>query len=1383
MMNITKLINLSGIIKLATVLYNHKYGLLIITALTIIVNRNFLFGTGFPAGVDYLSWPATLAPLSQDGNMFYVWELNSFGQIYNFGLRLPLAIIDSVINNPLLTVKLCAVFIFFLAGIAMYSFTYHYTKSKLASIFSAILFIMTQWYLSQSVNYALQKMFSYAILPFVLLFFDKALRDNKFRWMALFSILFTALILMKVRPAAMTGFFVALYALFVIIFPYSELTRKQIITRVLKVCSIEAVLVLSFSAVVLVSYFLISSGPYGSGATLALSPLRSTDLFRAIAGFSREVSYMGFVWGIWFSNHPYLPIPVYYLLMALPALLAFPAIIVRRDRLTLFLAFAALLSAFIAKGTNPPLGDLFSWAYYNLPFGGIFYVPNRWLMLTLFCYAFLAGITINFIYTKVRSYIKPGGFKQRWANRALRPLSLGIVILLIFLLVLPMGKAVTEGLMTHELPEDAIKAHQWIGEQPGDFRVATVPFQLAMDTGWWEEQGWSELDIGRASQMFHANNPVIGETAWDFTTTDFITYIHGVIEKGETSKLMEILGTFNVRYLVVHSYLPEVIPFGKTPEFHHIFFNQQEGLTPVFSSGEVVVYENDYWTPLIFPAPKSAVVVGGREALTTLAELEGDEFSSWNLVFVDQLIKDRGKDAFLEILKESESTIFVNSQPEDLAMLLLDDVIRIPAVEFAFVTAFPGTDSPNHWINLNEVTKDGLFTLNNSTLFTSGNNQVNVPLDIEEKGEYQVWFRIVYGVNRGELSASLDGELLSSVTPQASQTWGLKWVKMGSVDLEEGEHNLVIQNTISAGSNNDVDEIVLVQNRPMETTTREVLDILEQSQSRLLFLSSAEKIYRQLPQTSSGYEEEIIRSDNQTSFWNNFNPDNIEISDDPGETATEDSKDSLKIDIISPREYFTLVSRNLELVDWSDTEYFDFWFKGTGSGAPFSLGVYFNRTSDNLVSFVFNDSSEEWRHLTFSTKEPARTLGEADCTNVSRMTISSDIKDTTGVFYLDRLSKIYGVTRELTYDLPQTGDYGIAVQAEIGPNYGGLDIQTEQQQILLDFNTIQEVNPTSIVSDNQTAFWTNINPDYVSLSEVPEVPKGVDSQNSLVLGLDYPGRDFFSLIAKEYSSLEDWSRDERLVLWFKGHGSGTIFDFNVYFDNSWENRAGWYWRDSSTEWKKLEFSLSEPDVVAGENDWSKVWVIRMSTNKDLTGTFYFNDLFRSEGTEGERGVSWFTPDSLNLATGESTLSLYPEGTVEMKQVALYKLDDSSQLVPIEDLFRVNDGKYSSVTYEKINPTKYLVHVETTKPFWLIFSDSHHPLWKAFLDDKEIVTTQSYSFINSFFLTKTGQYDVIVEFTGQRFVNWGWLITVTSIFLSLIFVVLEWRGYPPFRRKK
>ena len=57
---------------------------------------------------------------------------------------------------------------------------------------------------------------------------------------------------------------------------------------------------------------------------------------------------------------------------------------------------------------------------------------------------------------------------------------------------------------------------------------------------------------------------------------------------------------------------------------------------------------------------------------------------------------------------------------------------------------------------------------------------------------------------------------------------------------------------------------------------------------------------------------------------------------------------------------------------------------------------------------------------------------------------------------------------------------------------------------------------------------------------------------------------------------------------------------------------------------------------------------------------------------------------------------------------------------LTNLDRLNLGKTPpTITFRKINPTRYEVKIENaTKPFFLVFSESYHPKWKAYVETED-----------------------------------------------------------------
>jgi hypothetical protein len=105
-----------------------------------------------------------------------------------------------------------------------------------------------------------------------------------------------------------------------------------------------------------------------------------------------------------------------------------------------------------------------------------------------------------------------------------------------------------------------------------------------------------------------------------------------------------------------------------------------------------------------------------------------------------------------------------------------------------------------------------------------------------------------------------------------------------------------------------------------------------------------------------------------------------------------------------------------------------------------------------------------------------------------------------------------------------------------------------------------------------------------------------------------------------------------------------------------------------------------------------------------------------------------------------------------------------------------------VTSERIDPTKYKVHVNASAPFLLVFSEGYHPLWTAYyasdlgwLDSfwRERVSEQDHflvnNYMNAWYINRTGEYDLVLYFTGQNTFYAGSIVSIVTFATGLIFL--------------
>jgi len=1189
-------------------MHRRSIGLAVIVLLAVYVCRKLLFTQGVPTGMDILGQVVFLDFFSHHNWWLYTWNpLYSFGEITVFRDETnPFYIPLSVISNAALAIRIYVFILILLAGVSMYFFTFHCTRRNNTSLLASLLFMISQWFFSQIFDGHVSLVAGYALAPALFLAFDKVLEKIELRNIVFASAVFSIFILVS-HPHSkyIYGAFLVLFAFLFVLFPKKQ-GKLKALESLLKVCTLLAIITL-FLLMYQILPLLLNVRPIYLSTTQDIEGAyiwSNKSLLSAIAAKATELSYSGQL------EYPSSGI---ISLLWIP-ILAYSAIVLRRNRYTLFFTISAIICVFIAKGPYPPLGEVYVWLFTNVPGFGTIKVGSRWLMMAAFSYAFLAAVAVDEIYDHLK------GDHSKFLRTIFITLTLVNVCLVSW-------TGLFYGPRTYTFPDVYVEPYKWIKEQPGDFNVLALPYgQLYMNTPW----SGPSRDPRFYSPMIQGRSVITeGGTAF---SQDFLSFIGSLIRNYGTDDLANILAAFNIKYFVIH---PDI------SDNERIFFSSQGGLTTVYQYENATVMENDYDTSHVFAVSKYAIVVGGREAFTALTTVDTLDFSNWGLLFADQIVDQLGVDQLLELLKEAHLLIFINSEPLDLAMLTLEDAIRIRATYYAY----PSTDASKHWVNEDKWTSMGMSVQNRYLLSTSGNLSVSMPINVEEEKQYDLWIRLLYAPDRGNLSITIDGTAIGSIVSHSTQYYsGLKWVKIGSIQLRQGRHELVLTNKWALGKCNNVDEILLVQPQHLESAINQLTTLLQTSPVRIINIIEGEQMFK----------------------W-----------------------------VTTPQSYA-----------WWPTRW----------------------------PLLFN---------------------------VSGGYVASTVEETAWM--------------PLTLFVPRNGTYGIAVRATTGPVNGTLDLMINEEHtrhIELTPMEIREINTTTIIDDDQKTFWKNQNPEQVTL--INDEDNKISGNNSLKINVHTPGRTNWSLLEKTYDTMEDWNEDKYITFWFKGACSNATFSVYIYFDGSPDNYAAYNFVDTFTVWKHFIFQLSSPVATGGTIDWSKVWRIKFAIeDRNATGTFQIDRMARAHELEVEEAFDWVTLQPLALEAANNTIELYANNEVNLDQMVIYSLNPGEENATLEDIFKI-DKTQTAISYKKIDPTKYIAHVKTDTPFLLMFSDAYHNLWKAYVNGEEIRSIPAYSFINAFYITETGEYDVTIEFIGQRYVVYGGIISIATIILITIYLAFNVR---------
>jgi len=163
---------------------------------------------------------------------------------------------------------------------------------------------------------------------------------------------------------------------------------------------------------------------------------------------------------------------------------------------------------------------------------------------------------------------------------------------------------------------------------------------------------------------------------------------------------------------------------------------------------------------------------------------------------------------------------------------------------------------------------------------------------------------------------------------------------------------------------------------------------------------------------------------------------------------------------------------------------------------------------------------------------------------------------------------------------------------------------------------------------------------------------------------------------------------------------------------------------------------------------------------------------------------WHEGDAALAVASGADLRLEIKGPLNLHTLLLVSPgnDAAAGLIPSSS----SPAKVNSVRgFRRVTATKYEVDVDVKEPGYLVFAEGYHPMWRAFIPGTDTVSsTPSYGLVNSFYLTRTGQYTVALEFVGQRSAHYGFLISLfTAVAIGAVIFSRTRAGRPMARNAR
>jgi hypothetical protein len=151
--------------------------------------------------------------------------------------------------------------------------------------------------------------------------------------------------------------------------------------------------------------------------------------------------------------------------------------------------------------------------------------------------------------------------------------------------------------------------------------------------------------------------------------------------------------------------------------------------------------------------------------------------------------------------------------------------------------------------------------------------------------------------------------------------------------------------------------------------------------------------------------------------------------------------------------------------------------------------------------------------------------------------------------------------------------------------------------------------------------------------------------------------------------------------------------------------------------------------------------------------------------------------TVNLAAGENRISFARQGSGKLILQRIVLLRMKKPVKDLDELFPKEQRVPAQ--WKMLDPTKYEVKLETGRPAFLIFSDAFDPRWQLYLKSP-VDSVCAYGMLNSFFIGQPGKIDAILEFTPQKYVYQG--LVVSGLGLILILSLIIYLSLRPGKKK-
>jgi hypothetical protein len=706
--------------------------------------------------------------------------------------------------------------------------------------------------------------------------------------------------------------------------------------------------------------------------------------------------------------------------------------------------------------------------------------------------------------------------------------------------------------------------------------------------------------------------------------------------------------------------------------------------------------------------------------------------------------------------------------------------------------------------------------------------KLSIPFKVEDTGNHDIFFRYMKSQKGGQIKIDLDGKLMKEIDTYSKISNHFIWEKVGSVNLTKGKHTLTLENV--AGFN-AVNIFAIIPPEEMNRLGVQAAGLLQNKTQIVYVLEAESNLYNNKGIDTAFYH--YLLDGNISKYDDNVNGKFSKTFTGRFKVPTNSNLVALELlgkENLSRESSYSI--KDLEIVPASEkNNVFSSDFE-RNEGVTIPLATLRNFEWLNYDKGFVSTTLERNRpiygnnSLKVDLKEGNRTgwntistdfipLNENAYYNASLYISAKDVKQLhSKIVYFDSNKKeIRGVTDYIFNG--RDGSFEDAYSSSILPPKGAKYLKFQILEMadnprpssyLLDKVRLDEIiiPDTSLGIKLVDSFkredlkdqnlTTIINKDSLEKQIVQD-----NSTHYLVASKPFPVKENHIYNYKMTVEGENMSSLNARIS-FK-NSDDVVENSNIYGPNASNGNVLSLGRGSELSTKLEILKPSNYTIALRVKTCETCTFLRMSiapADDDISAnTSIKNSIISLKGKDSE--LNWVLSNSTYLKPGKYEIRIYSDSKTDLDSLIIYSTNpdidindgDGSKIIDkkhnesVGELFRPGKNSIQAkiVEYKKINPTKHVLKIENaTKPFMISFAESYNKLWTAHVDTSHYNNNQDnnksrfktnsvplYGVINGFYVNKTGDYTLVIEYEPQIWFTQG--LTIGTLSLGGILIAL------------